>query len=267
MIKDIFLSFKENIKQKTTNPFFGPLILVWIIHNWEFIYTFFNFEETSNLKSRIEYLNIHLSTIPFIKNLFVCIGITFVVLLFSFVFINLSRLIINIFEKKITPWVYKITDENSIVLKEDYELLQTERNQLFKRLEEEKAEKLKTQGEVNKLEEKISELLSSDEITIDNLLDSESQNTSNSKSIMLEVIMNDKNKKEIFDKLIDTSNNDDWFLVSKETIRDVNYFLRTNVIKISNKSTSNSNYKKYVFTDYGNNIKREYINKTLLNNV
>ncbi len=266
MIKDIFLSFKENIKQKTTNPFFGTLILVWIIHNWEFIYTFFNFESTSNLKNRIDYLNNHLSTIPFVKNLFICIGITFVVLIFSFLFINLSRLIINIFEKKITPWVYKVTDKSSIVLKVDYELLQTERNQLFKKVEEEKAEKLKSQGEVNKLEEKISELLANQEITIENVIDSKQDNYyDNSK--LLKIILENESKKKIFDTLIDTINNDNYFKVTNENNDDVNYFLRTNIIQIKEKHQNSNDYRKYIFTDFGNTLKREYITKTLYNNV
>jgi hypothetical protein len=266
MIKDIFLSFKENIKQKTTNPFFGTLILVWFVHNWELIYTFFNFESGRNLKNRIDYLNIHFSTIPFIKNLFVCIGITFIVLIFSFVFINLSRLIINIFDKKITPWVYKITDKSSVVLKVDYELLQTERNQLFKKVEEERAEKLKSQGEVNKLEEKISELLANKDIPIEDIIDSKQKNYYEN-SELLKIILEDEEKKRIFNVLIDSSNNNDYFEVTKENMDFVNYFLRTNIIQIKEKHQNSDNYRKYIFTDFGDALKREYIKKTLHNTV
>jgi hypothetical protein len=266
MIKDIILSFKENIKQKTTNPFFGTLILVWVIHNWELIYTFFNFESTKNLKDRIDYLSNYFSTIPFIKNLLLCIGITFAVLIATYVFLNFSRLIINIFEKKLTPWIYKITDKSSVVLKEDYQLVQAERNQLFTKVEEEKTAKLKAQGEVTKLEEKISELLASKDITIEDVIDSNNDNSyDNSKLISL--ILDDEKKRKIFDKLIDSSNNDDWFEVTKENMNDVNYFLRTDIIQITNKHDNNSNFRKYNFTDFGNNLKRDYINKTLHNTV
>ena len=266
MIKDIILSFKENIKQKTTNPFFGTLVLVWIIHNWELIYTFFNFEPTRILNDRVDYLSSYFSTIPFIKNLLVCVGITFAVLIITYIFLNLSRLIINIFEKKLKPWVYKITDKNSVVLKEDYQLLQTDRNGLFSKLEEERTAKLKAQGEVTKLEEKISELLASDEITIENVIDSQSDNSyDNSK--LISIILGDENKRMIFEKLIDTSNNDDWFEVTRSNKEDVNYFLRTDIVKIINKNENNPIYRKYSFTDFGNTFKRDYINKTLHNNV
>jgi hypothetical protein len=266
MIKDIILSFKENIKQKTTNPFFGTLILVWIIHNWELIYTFFNFESTRNLKDRIDYLSNYFSTIPFVKNLLFCIGITFAVLIGTYIFLNLSRLIINIFEKKLTPWIYKITDKSSVVLKEDYQLVQAERNQLFSKVEEEKNAKLKAQGEVTKLEEKISELLAPNDITIEDIIDSNNDNSyDNSKIISL--ILDDQDKIEIFDRLIDSSNNDDWFEVTEENMNDVNYFLRTDIIQITNKHDNNPDFRKYNFTDFGNNLKRDYINKTLHNTV
>lgn len=53
MIEDLFVSFKENIKGKTTNPFFGTLILVWIFHNWRLIYSIFNFDTSSNLDTSV----------------------------------------------------------------------------------------------------------------------------------------------------------------------------------------------------------------------
>lgn len=267
MIKDIILSFKENIKQKTNNPFFGTLILVWIIHNWELIYTFFNFEPTKNLKDKIDYLSNHLSSIPFVKNLLFCVGITFAVLIASYVLINVSRLIINLFEKKLTPLVYKITDKSSVVLKEDYQLLQVERNRFFSKLEEEKIAKLKAQGEVTKLEEKISELLASKNITIEDVIDSNNNNLTYDNSRLMSIVLANENKRKVLERLIDTSNNDDWFEVTKDNIKDVNYFLRTDIIQITNKHDNNTNYRKYSFTDFGNNFKRDYINKTLHNNV
>jgi hypothetical protein len=266
MIKDIILSFKENIKQKTTNPFFGTLIIVWIIHNWELIYTFFNFEPTRILKDRIDYLNNYFSAIPFIKNLLLCVLITFAVLILTYVFLNLSRLIINIFEKKLTPWVYKIADKNSVVLKEDYQLVEAERNQLFSKVEEEKIAKLKAQGEVTKLEEKISKMLASNDITIEDVIDSNKEIT-NDNTKFISLILEDENKRKIFDKLIDASNNDDWFELINENKKDVNFFLRTNIIQITDKKVNNFDYRKYNFTDYGNTVKRDYINKTLYNRV
>ncbi len=44
MLDKIWDGIKDNVLQKTTNPFFGTLIAIWLVHNWQFIYTIFNFE-------------------------------------------------------------------------------------------------------------------------------------------------------------------------------------------------------------------------------
>ncbi|MCG8732907.1 hypothetical protein [Tenacibaculum finnmarkense] len=175
MLKEVFLSFKDHIKEKTTNPFFGSLIIVWSLHNWEFIYTFFNFESCETLATKIEYIRKHLSPNLFTKNLLWCILITFCVLIISYIFLNFSRLIINFFDKKITPWVYKVTDKNSIVLKSDYKILEAERDLLIIKVKEEREAKLKAQNEINTLEEKLKKsmldavIIDDDEIKIEDL--------------------------------------------------------------------------------------------------
>ena len=45
MIKDFLVSFKDNFKEKTRNPFLGTYLIVWLIRNWELIYTLFNFDQ------------------------------------------------------------------------------------------------------------------------------------------------------------------------------------------------------------------------------
>jgi hypothetical protein len=271
MIKDIFSSFKENLKQKTTNPFFGTLIIVWIIHNWEFIFTFFNFEENSTLENKTTFLGKHLSSIPFLKNLFICILITFSVLILTYIFLNLSRLIINVFEKKITPWVYKVTDKSSIVLKSDYQILELERNHLINKVEEERKAKLESQNEVTNLEERLKELMTPKDVKIEDIKIEDIVNSNvdslNDNSKIVSSILNDENKSKIFGKLIDSNNNDDYFELTKENLKDLNYFLRAEIIHLADKSSNNYDFRKYGFTDYGNKIKREYINKTLHNTV
>ena len=131
MIQDFLLSFKDNIKQKTTNPFFGTLIIVWSIHNWELLYSLFNFKESITLDNRIIYIRQFLSSIPFLENLGLCIFITIIVLIITYFLLNLSRLIVNFYEKKITPYIFKITDSSSIVLKSEYEKLESRVGELL----------------------------------------------------------------------------------------------------------------------------------------
>jgi len=155
MIKDLLVSFTENIKTKTTNPFFGTLILVWIFDNWRLIYSFFNFAPTMNLESRREFISQYLDPQNFLPNLLQCIGITVIVLIGSYLLLNFSRLIVNFFEKVITPLVYKWTDKSSIVLKRDYEILFTEKVRFEKKYEQERETRLKLQDEYEKLEIKL----------------------------------------------------------------------------------------------------------------
>lgn len=61
----------------------------------------------------------------------------------------------------------------------------------------------------------------------------------------------------------DSNNNDDWVERTKENISEINYLLRTNVIETKQKHQHNSRFRKYDFTEFGNTLKREYINKTL----
>jgi hypothetical protein len=155
MIKDLLVSFTENIKTKTTNPFFGTLILVWIFDNWRLIYSFFNFAPTMNLESRKAFLSTYLDPQNFLPNLIQCIGVTVLVLIGSYILLNFSRLIVNFFEKVITPLMYKWTDRSSIVLKKDYLILSTEKERFEKKYELERETRLKLQDEYEKLEIKL----------------------------------------------------------------------------------------------------------------
>ena len=108
--------------------------------------------------------------------------------------------------------------------------------------------------------------MTSDEITIDNLIDSPQEN-SNLNSELLKDILEDEKKRKIFDSLIDSNNNDDWIERTEKNVNEINYFLRINAIKTKEKNQNNSRYRKYTFTELGSILKKEYINKTLHNNV
>ncbi|MCB4800276.1 hypothetical protein [Neotamlana laminarinivorans] len=252
MIKDIILSFKDNLKQKSTNPFFGTLIIVWIIHNWEFIYNVFNFEKGKTLAQKIEYLKLFLEPIPFIKNLGVCVLITFIVLIVTFLLLNLSRLIKNISEKKLTPWIYKISDKNSIVLKSDYDLMKNERDLLSQKLEEERDSKLKLRTEINKLEERLGKNIDGEDLKMEFNYESEIDH------ILNEIKQNEKNLKD-FNTLIDKIHNDE--LIEYPVFKDLlNFLLRYDVLKLKSKAT-NRDYRKYEFTSFGNQIKSEFLKR------
>lgn len=159
MIKDMLVSFTENLKTKSTNPFFGTLILVWITKNWNLIYSLFNFDKDVTLVQKREFIINHFSKQPLIEELLWCVLETFIIILISYFLVNLSRLIINFYEKRLTPLVYKQTDEKSIVLKSVYDISEKERKRLEKKLDEERDAKLKLQEDYDKLEKRMSEIV------------------------------------------------------------------------------------------------------------
>ncbi|GEL11590.1 hypothetical protein SAMN05192550_2698 [Flavobacterium glycines] len=159
MIKELLVSFKENLETKSSNPFFGTLLLVWIIKNWNLFYSLFNFDPKTSLYIKRKFIINHFKDLPLIETLLLCILKAFIIMIASYLLINLSRLIINFFEKKITPMIYKWTDKTSIVLKSVYDISEEERKRLEKKVDEERANKLKLQEEYEKLEKKFSDFL------------------------------------------------------------------------------------------------------------
>ncbi|WP_321316806.1 hypothetical protein [Labilibaculum sp.] len=155
MFAKTFASLRDNIIQKTTNPFLGTVIIVWLFHNWKLVFGVFNFDKAWTLEKKWEFIGGYLEPIKFTTNLVECLIISVVVLIITYFLLNFSRLIINFYEKKVTPFVYKMTDVNSVVLKSTYQQLEKERDLLEKRLEEERGRRVEMQNENEKLEQRI----------------------------------------------------------------------------------------------------------------
>lgn len=156
MIAKTLLSFKDNIIQKSTNPFLGTLVLVWIFHNWKLVFTLFNFEEGTTLEQKWEFIDVFLEPWRFTTNLIHCITVATGVLFITYFLLNMSRLIVNFYEKMVSPWIYKVTDKSSVVLKSTYKQLEKERDSLEQRLEEERERRIQVQNELDKAEERLN---------------------------------------------------------------------------------------------------------------
>ncbi len=153
MIKEFIVSFFDNVKTKTTNPFLGTLILVWIFENWKLLFTFFGLPDNLTLDEKIEKLNLWLNPISFSVNLMKCIGLSIFVLILTYSLLNLSRLILNIFEYRVTPLIYKFFGPGKIVTKDLFESVIRERDSLINNLEKEREARAKLQSEVSSLED------------------------------------------------------------------------------------------------------------------
>jgi hypothetical protein len=131
MIKDFLISFTDNFKEKTKNPFLGTYLL----------YTLFNFDEDCNLEDKKAFITNYYDKNDFINNLFTNTLWTFGLLILTYALLNLSRVIVNLSEKQLTPWVYQVTDSKSIVLKTEYDRIRTENDDLQFRLDKERESK------------------------------------------------------------------------------------------------------------------------------
>ena len=60
---EVVNSFFSNIKDKLTNPYFGTLIIVLIIHHWDLIFGVFNFDEGFTLDKKLEFINNYITEI------------------------------------------------------------------------------------------------------------------------------------------------------------------------------------------------------------
>jgi hypothetical protein len=254
MIKDFLVSFRDNFKEKTRNPFLGTYLIVWIILNWELIYTLLNFDDKYKLENKIAFIKTYYAEQSFIENLFKTVLWAFGLLILTYLLLALSRLVTNFSEKQITPWVYKITDSKSIVLKETYENLRIENLRIETKLEKERENKKRLLLEISELEKTIDKINLSNnqenndtEETIKNLsLDNE-----------VDVLFNKiKNKKLIdeFIELVESIGKEEQGWIKAEDLTDsFSYFVKLGLLATGK---DNVNYVEIAITNVGEKVLR-----------
>jgi hypothetical protein len=252
MIKDLLISFKDNIKTKSSNPFFGTLMIVWAIKNWNLIYSIFNFDSTLKLQDKIDFIIKHFSSLPFYKTLGNCIWDSFIIIIVSYILINLTRLISNFFEKVITPYVYKISDKSSIILKAEYDKLKQEKEQLENKFEDERQNRLRIQADYDKLESKIKEQASLNSIKPDNLVIQQKIDNPkvDNKVIKISERLNSEGKMPQFIKYVSNSLNKIPMIKNEPHLSE---FVTLGLFKIAD-YLGNDEYN-YILTDLGEGVK------------
>lgn len=247
MIQDWFNSIKGHFNQKTTNPFFGTLLMVWVYKNWILIYAIFNFDDSYTLERKINFISTHLN-----YNIFLDIGITFLILSFSYILINISRLIVNFFEKIITPYIYKLTDKTSIVFRIDLENQMKLNSNLIEKFEQERKAKMDAQNEIEKLENDISELKRN--IHLKSVFESNETDFN-------EIIENIKKEGYLseIEPIIDRIDNNMDF---EALIASLKYLVRIELIRRVN--TNNPKLFRFTFTPLGKRFRDYYINNFII---
>lgn len=158
MVKDLIMSFKDNVDQRAKNPFLGTFLMVWIIRNWELVYTLFNFDDEHKLDFKVQFIKKYYENFSFWSNFLGNTWWSLSILILSYLLLNISRLVVNFSEKKIKPQVYKITDKTSIVTKEELDIVRNSRNEIQNRLNDERDSKANLESRLKNLESTNSDL-------------------------------------------------------------------------------------------------------------
>ncbi|MDI9256867.1 hypothetical protein [Flavobacterium sedimenticola] len=135
---DAINSFFSNIKDKLTNPFFGTLILVLVIHHWQLWYAILNFDEDFTLVDKLtfikKYILINLTFSSFIWD--ICQAIFFMFL--GYLVIVATRSLVLWIEFSLMPLITKKIVSKNVVRKSEYDDVVKEREQYFDQYEEQR---------------------------------------------------------------------------------------------------------------------------------
>lgn len=255
MITDFLISFSDNFKEKTKNPFLGTYLLVWFIRNWDLVYTLFNFDTDCTLDDKKTFISNYYENGDFIGNLGSNILWAFGILITTYLLLNISRLIVNLSEKRLTPWIYQITDSKSIVLKTEYERIRAENDDLQTRLDKERESKSRLENRIKSLEAEIIEITKV-KVEIENESKTEkpvkSQTTKQSATDNVSILIKKLKDKSLLKPFIDTCT-----LINKgEAINDdyepKDYFIELGLIKY--RGYHNPVKKNYSITTDGENV-------------
>lgn len=157
---NVITSLFSNIKQKSTNPFLGTLVLVWTYRNWELLYTLFKSEPNLTISAKINMLEPYFNAGAFIVNILISMGLAILLLVLTYFLLNVSRFITNIYEEKVTPFVNEIVSESSVVTREKYNKLKEQCDKYFDNYEAEKKRRIEISEERDRAEKKLSDHLS-----------------------------------------------------------------------------------------------------------
>jgi hypothetical protein len=159
MIDSIWSSFKSNVREKSTNPILGTFAIVWIVRNWKLIFTLFNFDKGISLQKKLEMIQAYFAEYT-IWQLFWTVGISIIVVIFTYFILAVSRFIVNTYDRIVKPWLYSITDKSSIVLKEEFDSISSQLSETQEKYLEERRNRMKAEFEKEQIEKELNDLKS-----------------------------------------------------------------------------------------------------------
>lgn len=257
MVKEVWDSFKDNIKERVTNPFLGTFALVWIVHNWQIVYSFFFFDSNTKLADKISFFKKYWNEHSFICNLLWVAGVTILVLITTYLFLGISRFLANSFENRVIPLISKWT-KGKIYTKEQFDELVAKVETLESKLEAER--KLKNEA-INERESIEKRFYQSTNSSVDNKTDTDEVIIKADYSELIKTLIEEFGGGLIEETFLKIMKGYDF---STHNLF-VDYLLKKNFIEVDN--ITNANFNKmsgtiYKFTNSGLDLKNQYFNKS-----
>lgn len=199
---DFFNSILDNIKQKTTNPFFGTLIFVWLVRNWELVYTVFNFDDELTLAQKVEKISSFYKDKNIPQELWANCWRAFVLLILGYVIFIVSRVIMNFVYQKIIPLLNSKISSNLVVDKNRFDIVKNTRDEYFKIIQENQEKLIQIEQKNSLLTQDLSKMAENLGITRYSLelKEKENKELNNSKSKLTDELIALKNQQERFSK-------------------------------------------------------------------
>jgi hypothetical protein len=135
---EVINSLFNNIKDKLTNPFFGTLILVLLIHHWQLWYGVFNFDKDCNLEDKLMFIKNYISSYLNFESFMMDIGLAIVYMFLGYLVIVATRSLVLWVEFWLMPSVTKKIVNKNVVRKSEYDDVVKEREEYFDQYEEQR---------------------------------------------------------------------------------------------------------------------------------
>lgn len=246
----------DSFKDKLKNPFYGTLLVVWLIRNREFLFNlFFNSEYDST--KRLTLLREQFQSSSSIWNFILTILISLLIMAIIYIALNLSRFIVQFSEKTVLPKILKIFSVTSIVSREEYERIEKQSDYYQDRYSKERFERQKIQKELDELREKGLDFVESYEKAkiVDGGVIGDKETNYNS---IFKVIIENKGLSHDFKYLINSVNSLDEFSKINEHIpENIESFKSMNIVR----KVKEGSYYTYEFTSFGEKIRDLFLEK------
>jgi len=153
-MKEKLQEIYEGLKERLKSPFLLSFIVVWSIHNWEFVYALLTFNSDFSYIKRVSYLKAYLIVHDYDVLLWIPLCWTFASIAIYFIASFFSEGISLVYSKWVRTWLYWAIDRNKLKTEDDYNELDERRKNLqelvfdLRRKEEDAALKLKRTEEL-----------------------------------------------------------------------------------------------------------------------